>query len=65
MGKSLGNFINLHEFFHWKSRTFGTTIYSNDSTFFILQTHYRSVLDFSNDALLASEKGLIRLIKCC
>src|SRR5690606_34354992 len=29
--------------------------------FFILQTHYRSTLDFSNEALLASEKGLKRL----
>ena len=29
--------------------------------FFILQTHYRSTLDFSNDALVAAEKGLKRL----
>jgi cysteinyl-tRNA synthetase len=29
--------------------------------FFILQTHYRSTLDFSNDALQAAEKGLKRL----
>ena len=29
--------------------------------FFILQTHYRSTLDFSNEALQASEKGLKRL----
>src|SRR5690349_7102687 len=30
--------------------------------FFILQTHYRSTLDFSNEALLAAEKGLRRLM---
>ena len=29
--------------------------------FFILQTHYRSTLDFSNEALQAAEKGLKRL----
>ena len=29
--------------------------------FFILQTHYRSTLDFGNEALQASEKGLKRL----
>jgi cysteinyl-tRNA synthetase len=31
--------------------------------FFILQAHYRSTLDFSNDALQAAEKGLDRLMK--
>ena len=30
--------------------------------FFILQAHYRSTLDFSNEALQASEKGLMRLM---
>ena len=31
--------------------------------FFILQTHYRSTLDFSNEALQAAEKGLKRLME--
>ena len=31
--------------------------------FFILQTHYRSTLDFSNEALIAAEKGLKRLME--
>jgi cysteinyl-tRNA synthetase len=31
--------------------------------FFILQAHYRSTLDFSNEALIAAEKGLSKLIK--
>ena len=33
--------------------------------FFILQAHYRSTVDFSNEALQASEKGLARLLDAC
>ena len=54
MGKSLGNFITLQELFKTYSPM---TI-----RFFILQAHYRSTLDFSNDALDAAEKGYKRLM---
>lgn len=63
MAKSTGNNILPNEIF-----TGDNTILSKPFTptvvrFFILQAHYRSVLDFSNDALLASEKGFNRLME--
>ena len=62
MGKSLGNFINLEEFFTG-SHTLLTQPFSPMTVrFFILQAHYRSTVDFSNEALQASEKGLSRLM---
>jgi cysteinyl-tRNA synthetase len=62
MAKSLGNFITLEQLFEGKHDLL-TQAYSPMVTrFFILQAHYRSTIDFSNDALLASEKGLDRLI---
>ncbi|MBR4712521.1 MAG: cysteine--tRNA ligase [Paludibacteraceae bacterium] len=61
MGKSLGNFITLDEFFTG-SHSLLTQAYSPMTIrFFILQAHYRSTVDFSNEALQASEKGLERL----
>lgn len=63
MGKSLGNFITLDEFFNGNN-TLLTQAYSPMTIrFFILQAHYRSTVDFSNDALQASEKGLDRLME--
>ncbi|MCC8144692.1 MAG: cysteine--tRNA ligase [Tannerellaceae bacterium] len=63
MGKSLGNFITLEEFFTGK-HTMLTQAYSPMTIrFFILQAHYRSTVDFSNEALQASEKGLARLLE--
>lgn len=53
MGKSLGNFITLKDAFK-KYRPLTVR-------FFILTTHYRSPLDFSNEALDAADKGLERL----
>ena len=62
MGKSLGNFITLNDFFAG-SHPFLEKAYSPMAVrFFILQAHYRSTLDFSNEALQASEKGLQRLM---
>jgi cysteinyl-tRNA synthetase len=62
MGKSLGNFITLEELFTGKHQLL-TQAYSPMAVrFFILQAHYRSTLDFSNDALQAAEKGLKRLL---
>ena len=63
MGKSLGNFITLDEFFTG-SHSLLTQAYSPMTIrFFILQAHYRSTVDFSNEALQASEKGLQRLME--
>ncbi|MDR1372113.1 MAG: cysteine--tRNA ligase [Dysgonamonadaceae bacterium] len=63
MGKSLNNFINLEQFFTG-SHSLLTQAYSAMTIrFFILQAHYRSTVDFSNEALQASEKGLIRLME--
>lgn len=63
MGKSLGNFITLDEFFTG-SHALLTGAYSPMTIrFFILQAHYRSTVDFSNEALIASQKGLLRLVE--
>ena len=61
MGKSLGNFITLDEFFTGKHPMLEQAYSPMTIRFFILQAHYRSTVDFSNDALQASEKGLARL----
>ncbi len=62
MGKSLGNFITLDEFFHGSHKLLTQAYSAMTIRFFILQAHYRSTVDFSNDALQASEKGLSRLM---
>jgi len=62
MGKSLGNFITLNEFFTGKHPALEMAYAPMTIRFFILQAHYRSELDFSNEALQASEKGMKRLI---
>ena len=61
MGKSLGNFITLEEFFTGTHKLLEKPFSPMTIRFFILQAHYRSTIDFSNDALLAAEKGLSRL----
>jgi cysteinyl-tRNA synthetase len=63
MGKSLGNFINLEEFFKGSHELLTQSYAPMTIRFFILQAHYRSTVDFSNDALQASEKGLSRLME--
>ena len=62
MGKSLGNFITLDELFTGRHRLLTQAYSPMTVRFFILQAHYRSALDFSNDALQAAEKGLQRLL---
>lgn len=62
MGKSLGNFINLEEFFTGSHRMLTQAYAPMTIRFFILQAHYRSTVDFSNEALQAAEKGLNRLL---
>jgi len=62
MGKSLGNAISLDEFFSGKHKMLDKPYHPMTIRFFILQAHYRSTLDFSNEALQAAEKGLERLL---
>jgi len=63
MGKSLGNFITLYEFFEGNHQRLERAYSPMTIRFFILQAHYRSPLDFSNQALQSSEKGLERLLQ--
>lgn len=63
MGKSLGNFITLDQFFTGDHASLKQAYSPMTIRFFILQAHYRSTVDFSNEALQASEKGLTRLME--
>jgi cysteinyl-tRNA synthetase len=62
MGKSLNNFITLPQFFSGEHEKLERPYSPMTIRFFILQAHYRSTVDFSNDALQAAEKGLSRLL---
>lgn len=62
MGKSLGNFITLNQFFEGSHEKLTQAYSPMTIRFFILQAHYRSTVDFSNEALQAAEKGLTRLM---
>ncbi len=62
MGKSLGNFITLDEFFTGSHELLQQAYSPMTIRFFILQAHYRSTVDFSNEALIAAEKALSKLI---
>ena len=62
MGKSLGNFINLEEFFNGTHSKLERAYSPMTIRFFILQAHYRSTVDFSNEALQAAEKGFKKLM---
>ncbi len=62
MGKSLGNFITLDEFFNGTHPALEQAYSPMTVRFFILQAHYRGTLDFSNAALQASEKALNRML---
>ena len=63
MGKSLGNFITLDEFFTGNHKLLQQAYSPMTIRFFILQAHYRSTVDFSNEALQASEKALQRMLE--
>lgn len=63
MGKSLGNFITLDQLFSGDHPHLERGYSPMTIRFFILQAHYRSTLDFSNEALQAAEKGFLRLMK--
>jgi len=62
MARSLGNFITLQELFSGNHEMLEKAYSPMTIRFFILQAHYRSTIDFSNEALQASEKGLERLM---
>ena len=62
MGKSLGNFITLEQFFNGAHAALEKAYSPMTIRFFILSAHYRGTVDFSNEALQASEKGLERLL---
>jgi cysteinyl-tRNA synthetase len=61
MGKSYNNVIKLTELFSGNHPLLSQAFHPMTIRFFILQSHYRSTLDFSNDALIASEKAFKRL----
>ncbi|MDD2583802.1 MAG: cysteine--tRNA ligase [Bacteroidales bacterium] len=63
MGKSLGNFITLEELFTGSHKILTQPYSPMTIRFFILQAHYRSTLDFSNEALVAAEKGYKRMMQ--
>jgi len=62
MGKSLGNYITLFDLFSGNNSVLSQAYSPMTIRFFILQAHYRSTLDFSNEALQAAEKGLAKIM---
>ena len=62
MGKSYNNFITLSQFFDGSHEKLDQPYSPMTIRFFILQAHYRSTVDFSNEALQASQRGLERLM---
>ncbi|MFI3239083.1 MAG: cysteine--tRNA ligase [Bacteroidales bacterium] len=63
MGKSLGNFITLDEFFTGSHEILTQAYAPMTIRFFILMAQYRSTVDFSNEALQASERALGRMLE--
>ncbi len=63
MARSLGNFITLDQLFSGNHPLLTQAYSPMTIRFFLLQAHYRSTLDFSNEALQAAEKGLQKLMK--
>ncbi|WP_420574523.1 cysteine--tRNA ligase [Kordia sp.] len=63
MSKSTGNNILPGEIFTGNNPNISKGFAPSVARFFMMQAHYRSILDFSNDALLASEKGFNKLME--
>ena len=63
MAKSTGNNILPAEILNGNTNKLTKGFSASVVRFFMMQAHYRSVLDFSNDALLASEKGFLKLLE--
>ena len=62
MSKSTGNNILPNDIFTQDSDKLSKPFSAGVIRFFMMQAHYRSILDFSNDAILAAEKGFNRLM---
>ncbi|MCF8369029.1 MAG: cysteine--tRNA ligase [Bacteroidales bacterium] len=62
MGKSLGNAVSLDDFFTGNHPLLNQAYSPATIRFFMMQAHYRSPLDFSNEALQAAEKGFKKLM---
>ncbi len=62
MAKSTGNNILPNEILNGNTKQLSKGFSPSVVRFFMMQAHYRSILDFSNDALLASEKGFLKLM---
>ena len=63
MSKSTGNNILPNEIYNGGSPFLSKTFSPNVTRFFMMQAHYRSILDFTNDGIVAAEKGFNRLIE--
>lgn len=63
MSKSTGNYILPMELFHGNNDFFEKAFHPSVVRFCFLQAHYRSILDISNEGMLASEKGYNRLME--
>lgn len=63
MAKSTGNNILPNEIFSGENKLFSKPYSPEVVRFFLLQAHYRSIVDISEQALLASEKGFNRLME--
>ena len=62
MAKSTGNYILPNEIFSGENQHITKAFAPSVARFFMLQAHYRSILDFTNNGMLASEKGFYRLM---
>ncbi|MFD2726660.1 cysteine--tRNA ligase [Hyunsoonleella rubra] len=62
MSKSTGNTVNPHELLSGENNFFSKAFAPGVIRFFVAQAHYRSVLDLTDDGLLASEKGFMKLM---
>ncbi|MFM2009993.1 MAG: cysteinyl-tRNA synthetase [Bacteroidota bacterium] len=63
MAKSTGNNILPGEILSGKNTILSKAFSASVTRFFMLQAHYRSILDFSDDAIVAAEKGYKRLME--
>jgi len=63
MSKSTGNNILPNEIYSGGSPFLSKTFSPNVARFFMMQAHYRSILDFTNDGIVAAEKGFNRLME--
>ncbi|WP_264521816.1 cysteine--tRNA ligase [Flavobacterium sp. N1994] len=63
MSKSTGNNILPSEIYHGGSPFLSKAFSANVARFFMMQAHYRSILDFTNDGIVAAEKGFNRLME--